>query len=311
MKRGIAAFALGLVALTFGCATPAPLRVMSFNIRTSTIDDGENAWPRRRDVLIETIRSANCDVLGLQEVMAEQLAAVLAALPEYDYYGVGRDDGASGGEFAPILFRKDRLELVSAGHFWLSATPDRPGSVGWDAALPRIATWARLTFRSNPFREFYVYNTHFDHVGEAARRESARLLRRSIEIIGGRPVLVLGDFNAAPGSDPYRELTGSRGNLAELRDAFVELGLAPRSADAGTTAPASDAEAAAATAMPLGTFHGFSGVPGERIDWVLHNRQWQTLNAAVIATALQGVWPSDHFPVTATLRLREPGEPTD
>ncbi len=304
MNRSLLAFAVGLFALISGCTAPAPLRVMSFNIRTSSIDDGENAWPKRSDVLIESIRNADCDVLGLQEVMAEQLAAVLAALPEYDYYGVGRDDGASGGEFAPILFRKDRLELVSAGHFWLSPTPDRAGSVGWDAALPRIATWARLTFRSNPFREFYVYNTHFDHVGEVARRESARLLRRSIEIIGGRPVLVLGDFNATPGSGPYRELTESRGNLAELRDAFVELGLAPRPKD--SPAPASDG-----AATPLGTFHGFSGAAGERIDWVLHNRQWQTLSAAVIATAVRGVWPSDHFPVTATLRLREPGEPTD
>src|SRR5690606_15854253 len=111
--------------------------------------------------------------------------------------------------------------LVGHGHLWLSEHPERPGSIGWDAALPRMATWVKLQFRRNPYLHVTVFNTHFDHVGERARVESAELLRRWVETLGGTPVIVMGDFNLPPGSPGYRALTEDRGNLAELRDAYA------------------------------------------------------------------------------------------
>ncbi|MEW6198152.1 MAG: endonuclease/exonuclease/phosphatase family protein [Planctomycetota bacterium] len=266
-----------LVGLLTGCAAPAPFRVMSFNIRTADADDGVNAWPPRREVVVATIQAHAPDILGLQEVLASQGDELRAALPDYGFVGVGRDDGQQAGEFVPILYRRQRLTLLEAGHFWLSDQPTQPGSVGWDAALPRMATWARLRCNDAPWHEIHVVNTHLDHRGAQARLESARLLRRLVESLGGLPILLLGDFNCPPGSAPYRVLTAGRGDLAELSDAHAAAG-------------------------NVGTYHAFTGQPGVgRIDWILVNRRLRTLTADVDRAQRDGRYPSDHFPVVAEI----------
>lgn len=266
-----------------GCALPEPVRVMSFNIRYGTADDGVNRWSARRPLVIELIREYEPDILGLQEVEHFQAVQICDALPEYEFVGAGRDDGDRRGEFAPILYRRAIFQGVRGGHFWLSQSPGVPGSVGWDAALPRIATWVRLRFNSQPMAKIHVINTHLDHRGERARVESARLLRNTAESLGGTPLIVMGDFNCEPGSPPYQILTEARGNLSELRDAYAAVG-----------------DAAAG-----GTYHAFTGRSMRgRIDWILHSRRFEPLHTGILQTpARDGVYPSDHYPVTATLRL--------
>jgi endonuclease/exonuclease/phosphatase family metal-dependent hydrolase len=272
----------GISGLLPGCALPAPFRVMSFNIRTAEADDGPNGWTLRRDLVVETIHAQQPDILGLQEVVATQAAELRAALPGYGFVGAGRDDGAEQGEFVPIFYRRERFTLVDCGHFWLSAHPEVAGSVGWDAALPRLATWVRLRFNDAPWMEVEAINVHFDHRGVRARVESAKLLRRVVESLGGRPVVVLGDFNCAPGSMAYQVLTRDSGNWAELAD----------------TQPRSAASFAA------GTFHGFTGKPeAGRIDWILVNRTFEPVESGIDRSQRDGRYPSDHFPVTATLRM--------
>ena len=167
----LVAFALGACATAppGGAAEGAPVRVMSFNLRLNVASDGDDAWPNRRDAAAEIVRGA--DVVGVQEALPGMLDDLDARLPGFARVGVGRDaDG--GGEQSAVLYRTDRFEALDAGTFWLSPTPDVPGSVGWDAALPRIATWVQLRERGGA--AFVVVNTHFDHVGAVARRGRAR-----------------------------------------------------------------------------------------------------------------------------------------
>ena len=281
LKRLLVASILVVGALyLFGCSRPSAFRVMSFNVRYAT-DDGPNAWDHRRNLVVETIRDDAPDVLGLQEPLAPQVADLRASLPNYGFVGVGRDDGIEVGEFAPIFYRSDRFTLLEQGVFWLSAQPEEPGSVGWDAALPRIATWARLRFKEAPLYGVQVVNVHFDHRGREARRESARMVRDYVDSLDGRPVVVLGDFNCDPTSEPYRILTQDLAEHFGLRAAFADV------------------------ADTAGTYHGFTGAPrGGRIDWILFSSHFESPETAVDCCSFGGRYPSDHFPVTATLRMR-------
>jgi endonuclease/exonuclease/phosphatase family metal-dependent hydrolase len=185
-------------------AAPPALRVMSFNIRYDTPSDGANGWPNRKDWVASLIRFHEADAIGVQEALARQLTDLDARLPGFARVGVGRADGKAAGEFSAIFYRTDRLELIDSGTFWLSQTPEVAGSKGWDTAIERIATWARFRDRQSGCR-FVHLNTHFDHMGEEARRESARLIRRRlVTLSGGLPYVVTGDLNAAPTSVPYR-----------------------------------------------------------------------------------------------------------
>lgn len=267
--------------LSVGCTQHAPIRVMSFNIRYAAAEDGPNIWDRRRALAVETIRANDPDIFGLQEPLAAQVADLRAALPDYGFVGVGRVDGVAESEFVPIFFRLKRFTLLEHGHVWLSEQPDKPGSIGWDAALTRMATWVHLRFNDAPHDELQVINTHFDHAGEKARLESARLLRRLVESLGGRPVIVLGDFNCETTTEPYRALTAIQGERLVLRDAFAT------STDLG------------------GTWHAFTGVPrGGRIDWILCSPCFDCREAVVDRRSFDGRYPSDHFPVVATLRWK-------
>ena len=279
---------LALLALLLGACgasgeaasgDPAPVRVMSFNVRVDVASDGEDAWPNRVTAVAATIREA--DVVGVQEATPAMLATLGGALPAFRRFGVGRDaDG--GGEQSAILYRADRLRVLDGGTFWLSPTPDAPGSVGWDAALPRIATWAR--FEDAEGVPFTVVNTHFDHVGETARRESARLVAaRALALADGGPLVVTGDVNATDGSEPYALLA------AALRDARLV-----------SETPAQGDHA---------TWNAFgSATDDRRIDYVFVAGPVRVLQAATLDRTKGDVlgtddprWPSDHHAVTATV----------
>src|SRR5688500_8882741 len=149
-------------------AGDATLRVMSFNIRFGTAKDGPNHWDLRRDLLVDTIRKFDPDLLGTQETLLEQAEYLAEKFPQYDWLGVGRDDAKRKGESVAIFWRKDRFEKLDAGHFWLSEKPDVPGSKSWDTSLTRMATWVKLRDRKaeGPASQLVWVNTHFDHMGK-------------------------------------------------------------------------------------------------------------------------------------------------
>ncbi len=154
-----------------------PLRVMTFNVRFGTADDGENSWPRRRDFLVRTIRAFDPDILGLQEAMPLQIETLRKAFATHDYVGRSREKDNPNGEQCAVLVRRERFEIRRSGTFWLSAIPEEVGSKSWDAALPRISTWVDLIDHRAGDRALRCYNAHFDHVGNQSRLESAKLLR--------------------------------------------------------------------------------------------------------------------------------------
>lgn len=262
-------------------AQPAPttrpsMKVMSFNIRNGGAPDGENAWPKRKELFFKTIRAFNPDLLGMQEVLQDQLLATKDALPEYDFVGVAREDGKEKGEYAPLFYRRDRYELIETGTWWLSAEPEKVASVGWDAALTRIATWTRLRVRESG-ESLLVINTHFDHIGEVARHESAKLLRSKTKDETGRAI-VMGDFNCHETDAPYHAMT--EGGF--LVDGFRTL---------HTTVGTDES-----------SFHGFSGATsGQRIDFIF-TKGFDTLDAGIDRTRDGKRCPSDHDAVTATVK---------
>lgn len=293
---------MGALALLAACAsqpspsprmevqTPAlvpPLRVMTFNIRYDTPDDGPNAWPHRRDRVAALIRYHDADAIGLQEALLHQLTDLDTRLPGFARVGVGRTDGATGGEFSAILYRTARLELLESGTFWLSPTPGVTGSKGWDTALERIATWARFRDRATGCSHLQL-NTHFDHVGVVARRESALLIRQRLGALAGDlPAVVTGDLNADPASEPYLVLTSDSAGLAGpvLRDAFGSS----REAHYG----------------PTSSWNAFRAIePGRRIDYVLASPDVGVGKHAILSDQWDDRFPSDHLPVLASLEIR-------
>jgi endonuclease/exonuclease/phosphatase family metal-dependent hydrolase len=256
------------------------LRVMSFNIRYGTAQDGADAWPKRRGFVGDVVRRFQPDLLGTQETLPFQASQLGEDVPGYEYVGWSRDASESG-EQCGIFVRAERFEVVESGQFWLSERPEEKFSKSWDSSLPRVATWVKLRERGGQGRRLLFVNTHFDHRGVIARRESAALLvRRVRELSGDWPVIVTGDFNCGEGSEPWQTLTAAPDGLVDsFRVAHVERG---------------ESE---------GTFHGFSGKFGrERIDWILYSGGWGTESAGIDRSEFSGRYPSDHFPVTAVLR---------
>ena len=209
--------------LTANCqisdAQKCQIRWGTFNIRLQN-DGDERAgfgWSVRKDRVANYIKRNHIEIVGMQEVLHVQLEDLLARLPEYDYVGVGRHDGKQGGEYSPVFFLKDKFEVLEKGNFWLSETPDVPGSKGWDAAIERIASYAKLKDKQTG-KVFMAVNTHFDHVGVKARRESAKLIMKKIqEIVGDQPAVVTGDFNVTEDDEAYTTMTT---NTFKMNDAY-------------------------------------------------------------------------------------------
>jgi endonuclease/exonuclease/phosphatase family metal-dependent hydrolase len=186
------------------------LRVVSFNLRYENLEDeGWQAWKNRLDRVVGAIRFAKPDIMGVQEALHGQAADLRASLPDYDFFGVGRDDGDRKGEYSAILYKRDRFERLDGGTFWLSDYPEKPGSITWGNDCVRIATWAR--FRDlKTGRCFYHFNTHWDHRSDNAREHSALLIASRIDQRAHMedPVVLTGDFNANESTDAVRYLSG-------------------------------------------------------------------------------------------------------
>jgi len=282
-----ASLILGLLGITCSWSPGEQLRVMSYNIRYGTAPDGEDHWERRKEFLVATIRAFSPDLLGTQETLSFQRDYLAEHMPEYEVLGVGREDGKERGEMMAVFWRKDRFEVIDSGHFWLSETPEIPGSKSWDSSLPRMVTWVKLRDRVAESKPPIVwFNTHFDHRGAVVRRESARLIRRKLEELGkGCSLIIAGDFNAGESSEPYRILFGMSedGRLSPVVDTF-RVAFPVRGAEEGTLS-------------------GFDvrNVTGPRIDWIACSRDWTVVKAGIDRTARDGRTPSDHFAVYAVL----------
>lgn len=278
----------------------------SYNIRYDNKGDAEegNGWKQRLPYMSALIQFNDFELMGAQEVLHHQLNDLLTALPGYEYVGIGRDDGKTKGEYAPIFYKTERLALIESGNFWLSEITDRPNK-GWDAALPRICTWAKFEDKASG-QEFYHFNLHMDHVGVEARKQSAVLvLEKAKEIAGTEPVLLTGDFNVDQESDSYQLITRS----GELRDAY---------------------EVAQVRYAPNGTFNAFevNYQTQSRIDHIFVSKYIQVDRYGILtdtyhAEALdstsvqsgnfpqeysfkksQARLPSDHYPVMVVLEFK-------
>lgn len=263
------------------------LTVMSFNIRLHIASDGENNWENRRDWVGQMIEYNAPDIIGCQEVLFDQLTDMLNRLPAYGYVGVGRDDGIKSGEFSPIFYKRDKFQLIDNATFWLSETPQIPGK-GWDAAYVRIVSWAELKDKASG-KIFYAFNTHFDNMGEVARKESALLLLRKIyEIAGKADAVITGDFNSTKQSEVYALLTTGADKFNPLLDTYY---------------------VAESKYGPEWTFHGFGQTPvekREKIDYIfINHKNNAVVSKAVIISEQRGnLFLSDHCPVLAEIIFR-------
>lgn len=263
---------------------PTYIRVMSFNIRYDEPRDGGNAWPNRKKLVASLIRFHHVDIVGVQEALKGQLDDLSELLPEYAWLGVARGDGKSAGEFSAIFYRRDRFKSLESSTFWLSETPDVP-SKGWDAALPRIVTWAKFSDNQTG-KVFFHFNTHFDHLGVRSHEESARLLLQRIDQLARRlPVLVTGDFNFIESSKAYQILTvKGLASTDPLRD----------------TKYISEHEHYG----PTSTFNDFKAlVPNKKIDYVFVKGNVRVMQHGILSETWDLRFPSDHFPVLAEIIL--------
>lgn len=283
MKKILFCLMAVLLATTtlFAKDTDAQLNVMSYNIRYDNPGDKDNQWKFRRDLAAGLIRFHDADVVGAQEVLNNQLIDLMDRLPEFAYVGVGREDGKTKGEYAPIFYRKDRFSVVKSGNFWLAEDINAVGKKGWDAACERVATWAVLKDK-NTGKQFFFLNTHLDHMGQVARHEgAATVLEQAKKLSGDLPVIVTGDFNAIPSDEPIQVLTNPTDprHLTHSRDiAAFKYG-------------------------PEWTFHDFGKIPYDKRDWIDYifvKGTIKVLRNAVLTETLNAVFPSDHCPIMST-----------
>ena len=277
MKRLI--YLLAAVAFT-ACGSATSLSVMTFYMRYDNPEDGQNNWRFRRERIAGVIKAQEVDVLGTQELLSNQFNDLSGLLTGYQGVGVGRLDGAESGEYCAVFFRKDRFTLLDSGTFWLSETPEVVGSLGWDGACERIATWVVLRDRDG--RELFFIDTHLDHVGQVARDEGVSLLMKRIETLsGGRPVILTGDFNSEPGSSVVAHVQKD----GVLRDAK------------------------AIAAQRSGTdwsFSDFGQIPeAERplLDYIFVSGDIEAVRYEVLPDIFDGGYVSDHAPVMAVVKI--------
>src|SRR5688572_2688812 len=280
----IVASALSVAAQS---AATRPISVMTFNIRYATDRDAENRWTARRQMLIDLLRRQNADLIGVQEALDGQLSDILRALPGYAVAGVGRDDGRLAGEYSAVLFRSGRFRLAQAGTFWLSDTPEAVASRTWGNRIPRICSWARLIDQDG--QALWIYNVHLDHESQPSRERSVQLL---LERIRSRPeqaepVIVTGDFNVGEGNPALEPLLGRSAGPGP-----------PPFIDTFRTLHPDETEVGTYTAFEFGR------TKGDKIDYVLVEPGTEVLRAEILRFSRKRRYPSDHFPVAASIRLR-------
>lgn len=286
MRHAMRLFLIGCVLIACSevlqAGEPMTVRIMTFNIRLNTPQDGKNRWSERRDLALEVVRRFDGDFIGLQEALPDQLGDLRKALPEFRAIGRSREADANRGEACPILYRRERWRLDPEQHgtFWLSDTPEKPGSITWGNACTRIVTWGRfVNVRSG--HGLYVYNTHFDHVSDPSRLKSAALVsQRVADRKNPDPVVLTGDFNCGPASPAIRYLVDPTSDSpVHWVDTFRELH--PNAANSGT-------------------FHAFrGGTQDEKIDYILIFPSAEVRSSEIVRDHRGDRYPSDHFPVTA------------
>lgn len=258
-------------------AQPA-MNVMSYNIRYSTPNDGVNAWENRKDWVKELVAYYDTDILCVQEALKDQVDYISKDSP-FEMEGVGRDDGQTKGEYTAIYYNKDRFKRQDSGTFWLSETPEKP-SKGWDAHIIRICTWVKLRDEQTK-KDFFVFNTHYDHMGVTARERSSELIKKKIQQIAGKfPVILTGDLNTQPDTPPIGVLKTFLKDTKEVSKAKPY--------------------------GPDGTFSAFKfdAEFKERIDYIFVNDRVEVLKYAVVSDSKDQRYPSDHLPVLVKVFIR-------
>ncbi len=258
----------------------SPIRICTFNIRYDNPADGQNQWSNRKQAISDFIHSRQLDIIGMQEALHHQVVYLDSILEKYSFSGTGRDDGFTQGEYSPIFFRTQRFDLLESKQFWLSDTPEKPGSMGWDAACPRIVNAVKLSDKINS-RIFWFLNTHFDHVGDTARTNSCTLISNFTSTIK-EPILLVGDFNVNESSSVYQDLLNTFTNIRML---------------------------AKKTQGPPYTFHGFRGYNSRRniIDhiFVTKPKSLEVIEHEINTYYRNDIYLSDHFPVIAKIVWHE------
>jgi endonuclease/exonuclease/phosphatase family metal-dependent hydrolase len=268
----------------FNIPEPKPkdaVKVMTFNIRVAVpFLDGFNSWGARKDIVLDTISDERADVFGLQEALDSQVDYIQNALPQYANYSAGRDDGKEDGEACPIFFRKDKYLLADKGTFWLSTKPDKPGSKRWFNFFPRICSWVRLIDRETK-KGFYVYNTHLSLSGGARKKSTRLIAKKVLNRDHDEPFIVMDDFNMKKDSSAMDILC--QNSVSPMVNAWI------------LTKPGQES---------YGTCHSFSGrINGRKIDHIFADPQTTILSVDINHNNFNGRYPSDHFPVTAILKL--------
>lgn len=277
-------FLLPVVLLMTGIVAAQDISVMSFNIRLNTASDSLNAWPYRKDKLSSQVLYHAPQVLGVQEALPDQMNDLRTSLKQYKSIGGGRDNGTDKGEASAIFYDTTQLAVLQSGMLWLSETPAVAGSKGWDAAFPRVITWAKFKHKKSG-RQFVAFNTHFDHMGKIARRESAHMVLKTVKEIAGKlPAFFTGDFNATPDDEPIQVIM-DKNNPLHLTDAKA-VSVKPHYG-------------------PTGTFNAFKSkeTSNQPIDYIFIKGNWQVKNHATISQTWEGRFASDHFAILALLHL--------
>lgn len=262
------------------------ISVMSFNIRLDVAVDGENAWPGRVALVGSYMNHVRPDIVGMQEVLHHQLEDILRITPGYAFVGSGRADGMQGGEYSPVFYRTEKFDLLEQGQFWLSETPDVPGSIGWEAILPRVVAWARLRHKATG-TELYAFNTHYSHVSDLARSKSMEFMSDKIaEIAADAKVVVTGDFNITKGSELYYDMLARFYRTNRLRNTELVSEELPVNAKS--------------------TFNGFKDDSLPRvIDYIFVSEHFEVQSYQVDHFKKDGIFISDHWPVRVSLNLIE------
>ncbi|SOE22547.1 Metal-dependent hydrolase, endonuclease/exonuclease/phosphatase family [Spirosomataceae bacterium TFI 002] len=256
------------------------LTAISFNIRYATPNDGINQWENRKDKVVELLNFYEPDVFGMQEALKHQIDYVHGGLSDYKWVGVGRDDGKEKGEYAPLFYNASKFSLLENGTFWLAENTSVPGK-SWDAALPRIATYARLKMVNG--KTVFVLNTHYDHRGELARKNSSKVILNKLKelVHVNEPVVFMGDFNAVPTEEPIKVFLDEKWNHYRLSSTEKHLG-------------------------PIGTFSGFESKEGDKeIDHIFYNDHLKLYKSATLSPTWGGLFASDHHAILADFIILE------
>lgn len=257
------------------------LKVMTYNIRLSVDSDKENSWNNRKDDALALMSYYHPDYFGVQEAIPQQMIDIKTNLKDYDFVGVGRDDGKNQGEYSAIFYDKNKLEVTKSGTFWLSETPEKP-SKGWDAAYNRVCTYAFFKIKKTG-KQFLAMNLHFDHVGNVARVNSAKLILEKIKKLNPKnvPLTLTGDFNLTDDSEPIKIISKSLDNVF-YHSKKTHYG-------------------------PKGTFTGFdiNTIPQDRIDYIFV-KGFEVLSNRTINDRRENLlYPSDHFPILAEINFKK------